>query len=246
MPTLSGVRGGPRPRNTSRTSGTDSPSSRIEAGMEAPSLGAQPGDGGRSRRTEPGRRRKAASRARERAPPHRGRRCEADRRDRCRGRDGSTTARRSGASGEAVEVDRRRGRGQRGRRRSGESDTGLRRGRRQPTDARSRRSLPWARTRLEREASSGRDHLRRRRRRSRAAGSTTQRSPRWRPRTLRHCVPMVFVAADLADVLAGGGLQFAGRRGRFRATEGLDASAHGGRVQRGPSALLPSPRQRLI
>jgi hypothetical protein len=46
--------------------------------------------------------------------------------------------------------------------------------------------------------------------------------------------------------LAGGGLQFAGGRGRFRATEGLDASAHGGRVQRGPSALLPSPRQRLI
>ena len=34
------------------------------------------------------------------------------------------------------------------------------------------------------------------------------------------------IAADLADELAGGGLQFASRRGCFRATQGLDASAH--------------------
>ena len=45
-------------------------------------------------------------------------------------------------------------------------------------------------------------------------------------------------AADLADVLAGGGLQFAGRRGLVGATQGLDASAHARRVHRRATILL--------
>ena len=60
------------------------------------------------------------------------------------------------------------------------------------------------------------------------------------------------VAADLADELAGGRLQLTGRRGLVGATQGLDASAHGGRVHRvggtvGPrwtghrATPLPSP-----
>ena len=47
------------------------------------------------------------------------------------------------------------------------------------------------------------------------------------------------VAADLADVLAGGGLQFAGRRGLVGPTEGLDASAHGRRVHGDSRRTLP-------
>src|SRR6188472_3642033 len=44
----------------------------------------------------------------------------------------------------------------------------------------------------------------------------------------------LLVAADLADVLAGGGLQFARCRRLVGATEGLDASAHARRVHTGP------------
>ena len=40
------------------------------------------------------------------------------------------------------------------------------------------------------------------------------------------------IAAELADVLAGGGLQFAGRRRFTRTTEGLDAAAHAATVGR--------------
>ena len=47
-------------------------------------------------------------------------------------------------------------------------------------------------------------------------------------------------AAELADVLAGGGLQFARRRRFTRATEGLDASAHAATVRRMPPARQPA------
>ena len=46
------------------------------------------------------------------------------------------------------------------------------------------------------------------------------------------------IAADLADVLAGGGLQFARRRRLIGATQGLDASAHA-RTVRHPAILGP-------
>jgi pimeloyl-ACP methyl ester carboxylesterase len=56
------------------------------------------------------------------------------------------------------------------------------------------------------------------------------------------------VAADLPDELAGGRLQLAGCRRRFGATQGLDASAHGGRVQRlgGTVARMNNWRRRLL
>ena len=55
------------------------------------------------------------------------------------------------------------------------------------------------------------------------------------------------IAAELADVLAGGGLQFAGRRRFARATEGLDASAHAATVGRmRPTASRPRPRARIV
>ncbi len=47
-------------------------------------------------------------------------------------------------------------------------------------------------------------------------------------------------AAELADVLAGGGLQFARRRRFARATEGLDASAHAATVKRMRPARQPT------
>ena len=48
------------------------------------------------------------------------------------------------------------------------------------------------------------------------------------------------IAAELADVLAGGGLQFARRRRFARATEGLDASAHAATVRRLRGMCQPS------
>ena len=52
------------------------------------------------------------------------------------------------------------------------------------------------------------------------------------------------IAADLANVLAGGCLQFAGRRRFTRTTEGLDASAHAGTV--GRMAALRQPARLLL
>ena len=48
-------------------------------------------------------------------------------------------------------------------------------------------------------------------------------------------------AADLADVLQGGGLQFARRRRFARTTEGLDASAHAATVKRMPPSRQATP-----
>ena len=53
-------------------------------------------------------------------------------------------------------------------------------------------------------------------------------------------------AAELADVLAGGGLQFARRRRFARATEGLDASAHTVTVRRMPPDRQPSTARTWI
>ncbi len=55
------------------------------------------------------------------------------------------------------------------------------------------------------------------------------------------------IAAELADVLAGGGLQFARRRRFARATEGLDASAHAATVKRMRRDRQPtSTRARIV
>lgn len=52
------------------------------------------------------------------------------------------------------------------------------------------------------------------------------------------------IAAHLADVLAGGCLQFAGRRRFTRTTEGLDAPTHAATV--GPMAVLRHPARLLL
>ena len=98
-------------------------------------------------------------------------------------------------------------------------------------------SLRPLRSRPRLAASSGRDRPRRRRRpppssRADAAAISAiapSNASALRRRRLR-------IAADLADVLAGGGLQFARRRRLIGATQGLDASAHA-RTVRHPAIL---------
>ena len=200
IPTLSGEPGAPRPRNTSRTSGSGLALSanRTRNGRPVPAERVlEPR--ARSRRTAPGRRRTAACRARGRAP----------RRPR----------RRSAGARRAISSPGRthHGRGHAGRRRGARPVTRVRRGavRLEPGVQRSGPSS----TSTPNVSS---------RRREDAAISTIAAS---KASVLR--ADGVAVAADLADELAGGRLQLAGRRGRLGTTQGLDASAHGRRVHRG-------------
>ena len=71
--------------------------------------------------------------------------------------------------------------------------------------------------------------------------ATRGRCRRWPPRRPRGS-PGLAIAAELADVLAGGRLQFAGRRRFARATQGLDASAHARTVRRAGDPRQPAPR----
>ena len=197
MPTLSGVPGAPRPRNTSRTSGSGFALSAKRRRNGTRSSPGHPATRGRSRRTGPCHRRTAASRARARASRRRRRRSAAGRR-RCRAPAGPTTGPRS-RSGVRVGV-----------------------------------AVRWCAVGC--------------------AASICRGLPRWAPRGPRRAarsrprsrrpplerlgVPdgRLGIAADLADVLAGGGLQFARRRHLIGATQGLDASAHA-RTVRHPAML---------
>ena len=177
-------------------------------GTAARSWPGRPGARARSRRTGPGRRRTAASRARGRAP-RRPRPTIRSRPSASMSRPGRTH---QGRSGHAC-----------GRSWTWVSPSGVRYapGAWRPLD----RALP-----------------RRRRRASPRAGRSRRRSRRSRRRTPRRCGRDGFaIAADLADVLAGGGLQFARRRRLVGATQGLDASAHA-RTVRPPG--YPRPRGR--
>ena len=183
------------------------PSSRTGRGTGARSRRGPPGAIGRSPRTGSGRTRTAASRARARASRRPGRRSAADRRRRCRVPVAPTTARRSRAW-------RKRSRRPARIRRASPTVGCAEAPRAPPGVQRSGPSSTATPMRLEQPVRGG--------------GDLGDRRLEGRRVSRRRCP----IAADLADVLAGGGLQFAGRRGLVGATQGLDASAHGRRVHR--------------
>ena len=203
--------GAPRPRKTARTSGSGLALSANRTRYGSPVRGERGLErAGRSRRTGAGRRRTAASRARGRGP----RRPAGDRaagRPRCRARGGPTTG--AGAVTDACRSVRPAGQARMPRRGHGRVRV------RASDRTRPGSSGSGPSSTATPSASSSRLDA--------AAISAIAAS---NASALR--ADGLAEAADLADVLEGGGLQLAGRRGLVGATQGLDASAHAMRVHR--------------